>query len=139
MKKVKLTFWLLVVVFLGLLIWQNQSFFFTRHSLELNLGFTHRVTPGLPNLVFIVMFFAAGLLVAYLSSLLERFRAGKTIRELKNTNKSHQDTIAQMRREVDALKQPSSSPPETPGTQDIEGDEASQPQATESAAQPPQS
>ena len=104
MKKVKLIFWILVVIFLGLLIYQNQSYFFAKYSLGLNLYFSNRVTPEAYNLIFIAIFFASGLLLAYISSLFERFKANKTIKELRSVNKTHQETIDQMRREVDALK-----------------------------------
>lgn len=104
MKKVKLIFWILVIIFLGLLIWQNQGYFFTKYSLGLNLYFSNRVTPDVYNLVFIAIFFGSGLLLAYISSLFDRFKANKTIKELRSVNKTHQETIDQMRREVDALK-----------------------------------
>lgn len=117
MKKVKLIFWILVVIFLGLLIWQNQAYFFTKYSLGLNLYFSNRVTPEVYNLVFIAIFFASGLLLAYISSLFERFKANKTIKELRSVNKTHQDTIDQMRREVDALKTSASPPGALEGSQ----------------------
>lgn len=144
MKKVKITFWILVIIFLGLLVWQNQDYFFAKHSLGINLYFTSRVTPDVYNLVIIAVFFASGLLIAYLSSLFERFRAKKTIKELRNANNSNQETIGQMRREVDALKTPAVSPgpPVDSQTADDTGvaeNSTEEPTKDETTAQPSQS
>ena len=106
MKKVKIVFWLIMLGLLVLVVFQNQDFFLTKHSLSINLGFTQRTIPEAYNLLIIVAFFGLGVLIAYVSSLFERFKANKTIKELRHTINSHQETIAQMRREVDALKTP---------------------------------
>jgi hypothetical protein len=141
MKKVKLTFWIMIIGLLALLVFQNQPYFFTKHSLSLNLYFTARYTPDVPNLLIIAVFFAAGLLIAYLSSLFERFKANKALKDLRATNKSYQETVEQMRREVDALKQPAESATalETLDTSDVSENAAPQSPETEASVQQPQS
>ncbi|MCP4745739.1 MAG: LapA family protein [Desulfobacteraceae bacterium] len=104
MKKVKITFWLIIIVFLGLLVFQNQNYFFAKHSLGIDLLFTKRILPYVNNLVIIAVFFIFGLFLAYVSTLFEKFKSRKIIKELKNTISSNKETIAQMRKEVDALK-----------------------------------
>jgi Ni/Fe-hydrogenase subunit HybB-like protein len=104
MKKVKFAFWLIILALFGLLVYQNQSYFLTKHSLEINLYFTSGRTLPFHNLVIIVAFFGFGLLIAYTSSLFERFRANKTIKKLRADAQSLQGTIDQMRADVEALK-----------------------------------
>ncbi|MEJ2038268.1 MAG: hypothetical protein P8X55_04965, partial [Desulfosarcinaceae bacterium] len=79
-----------------------------------------------------------------LSSLFERFRSKKTIKELRNANNSNQETISQMRREVDALKAPAVSPdpPVDSQTADDTGvaeNSTEEPTKDETTAQPSQS
>jgi NADH:ubiquinone oxidoreductase subunit 5 (subunit L)/multisubunit Na+/H+ antiporter MnhA subunit len=134
MKKVKLTFWILIIGLLALLVYQNQTYFFSQYSLGINLGFFKRVSPDIYNLVIIAAFFCFGLLIAYISSLFDKFKAKKTIKELKSASKSHQDTITQMRQEVDALKKPVE-----PETQPQVTDDAVMEPSDHETVQPPQS
>lgn len=106
MKKVKIAFWGVLLVLIGLLVYQNWDFFSARKSLGIDLYFTQGQTPELANLIFFAAFFAAGLLIAYISSLFERFKLNKTIKDLKNQERNHQTVIAEMRKEVQALKKP---------------------------------
>ena len=112
MKKVKIAFWVVIIILLGILIYQNQPYFFTKHSLQINLWVTEGITKDLYNIIFIAAFFAGGLLIAYISTLFERFKLNKIIKELRNKEKTNQATIAEMRKEVDALKKPTE--PELP-------------------------
>lgn len=106
MKKVKLAFWIIILALFGVLIYQNQPYFLTKHSLGLNLYIFNRETVPVYNLVIIVALFAFGLLIAYTSSLIERFRANKTIKELRAKVKSQQGTLDQVKQDVEILKTP---------------------------------
>lgn len=106
MKKVKIAFWVIILALFGLLIYQNQPFFLTKHSLELNLYFTAGRTVPVYNLVIIVAFFGFGLLIAYTSSLFDRFRANKTIKELRANVRSLQGNLEQVKKDVEILKTP---------------------------------
>jgi hypothetical protein len=70
----------------------------------LNLGFYRNYTPELHNLVIIAGFFFCGMLIIYGSSLFERYRAKKTIKMLQSTIDASSETIASLKKEVDALK-----------------------------------
>ena len=135
MKKVKLAFWIIILVLFGLLIWQNQPYFLSKHSLALNLYFTNGRTIPVFNLIILVAFFCFGLLIAYTSSLLERYRAGKTIKELRANALSLQDTIIGMKNDIAELK---SAPRGTHEPQSIE-ESATAPPAVEEAETTPQS
>jgi len=104
MKKVKVAFWILIAGFFGLLIYQNQEFFLSKHSLGINLIFTEGRSKEILNAVLFAIFFVAGWLIAYFFGLFDRFKASRTIKGLEQTIKSHHDTVAQMKKEVEALK-----------------------------------
>lgn len=104
MKKFKYVLWALLIGFLGLLVYQNQLVFLSKHSLDINLGFTRYQIPELYSIVMIAAFFFVGMLLAYATSLFERFRARKQIRSLKQTVDAYTGTIATLKQEVAALK-----------------------------------
>jgi hypothetical protein len=105
MKRFKYGLWAIFIALIGLLVYQNKDFFLDiRHSLRLNLGFYKDSTPELHNLVIIAAFFFCGMLITYGSSLFERYRAKKTIKTLQSTIDASSETIAALKKEVDALK-----------------------------------
>lgn len=104
MKRFKYGLWAIFIALLGLLVYQNKSFFLAKYSLGLNLGFYQNDTPELHNLVIIAAFFFCGMLITYGSSLFERYRAKKTIKRLQSTIDASSETIATLKKEVDALK-----------------------------------
>jgi NADH:ubiquinone oxidoreductase subunit 5 (subunit L)/multisubunit Na+/H+ antiporter MnhA subunit len=104
MRKLKIAFWIILIGLLGLIVYQNQGYFLTKHSLDINLWFTRRFIPPVQNLVIIAAFFVFGLLIAMIQNLFERYRMNKTIKELRNTIHTSQTTISQMRQEIDAMK-----------------------------------
>jgi uncharacterized integral membrane protein len=104
MKKFKYALWVLLIGFLGVLIYQNQGFFLTQYSLDINLGFAQYHIPEVYCVVIIAVFFFAGMLIAYTASLFERYRARKTIQSLKKTMDSYSGTISSLKQEVEALK-----------------------------------
>lgn len=105
MKKVTLIIWLIIFGFIALLIFQNQDFFMTRHSLRLNLGVVQEYqTPELPIAVAFIVFFVAGLVIAYLFNFSTRFKARRTHKKLNAKIASHQDEVSNLKRELDTLK-----------------------------------
>ncbi len=85
MKNAKLAFWIIVLGFLALIIYQNQDFFWVKQSLHINLFSKHYPTPPVLRAIWFFSCFFLGLLIAYFSNLSERFRSNKTIKSL-NTN-----------------------------------------------------
>lgn len=106
MKKVKFAFWIIMLALFGLLIYQNHPYFIDKHALELNLYFTDERIFQVRNVVMLVVFFTFGLLMAYTSSLIDRFRANKTIKELRAKIRSLQDNLDQVKKDVEVLKTP---------------------------------
>ncbi|MFW6334441.1 MAG: LapA family protein, partial [Desulfosalsimonas sp.] len=82
MKKVK---YMLVVIILGLValaVYQNKGFFIEKQSLGINLYFFDYQGPELPNGIYYLAVFLIGVLIAYFSTLPQKFRSRKTIRQL---------------------------------------------------------
>jgi hypothetical protein len=105
MKKVKIGFWLILLAFLLLAGYQNKAFFLQKNSFDLNFWVTAPYqTPEIHNAVLFAACFLAGLLIAYLSGLFERFRANKTIKQLNTTMNDQKTQAEQLRSEIEALK-----------------------------------
>jgi len=105
MKKATLIIWVIIFGFIALVIFQNQKFFLARQSLHLNLGiFEPYNSPDLPNAVIFLLFFFAGLLIAYLFGLSARFRAKRNMKRLNATIAAHISELSKLRGEINTLK-----------------------------------
>ena len=104
MRKLKYGLWAIFVALIGLLVYQNKVFFLTKHSLGLDIGVYNNQTPEIFNIVIIAAFFLCGILITYSASLFERYKARKTIKTLQGTIDASSSTIADLRKEVDAMK-----------------------------------
>ena len=82
MKKVKLAFWLILVGLMGIVFWQNQAFFLTTKKIEINYFVDTYQSPELQIVLYLLIFFLAGLLISYFHSLSERFATRKIIKKL---------------------------------------------------------
>lgn len=116
MKKIKIGIWLIIILFLGLVVYQNSDFFLGKESLGIDLVFTKYQSPELPVVLFFAGLFCLGWLMAYLSALAERFRTGKQIKTLKQTNDAQQNAIDEMKRDVEELKPQNASEVKPPLT-----------------------
>ena len=105
MKKATLIIWVIIFGVIVLVIFQNQAFFLTNQSLQVNLGVMEAYhTPELPIAILVLLFFLTGILIAYLFSLSARFKARRTVKKLNTTIASHTAEVAGLRREIDSLK-----------------------------------
>jgi len=105
MKKATLIIWVIIFGFIALVIFQNQTFFLAKQTVRINLGvFQEYHSPELPNAILVLIFFFAGLLIAYLFSISARFKAKRTIKKLSATITSHNDELSELKREINALK-----------------------------------
>ena len=82
MKKVKLAFWLILVGLMGIVFWQNQTFFLEKKSVGIDYFVGSYQSPELQIVLYLLIFFLAGLLISYFHSLSERFATRKTIKKL---------------------------------------------------------
>ncbi len=97
MKAVKLVFALLVIVFLTIVVWQNQGVFMDKKVLGIDLVAWNYTTQPIHLSLYFLSFFLIGLLVAYFHGLCERFRAKRTIA-------NQLQTIRNSEKEIEALK-----------------------------------
>jgi uncharacterized integral membrane protein len=121
MKKATLIVWVIILGFIALVIFQNQTFFMTNHSLRLNLGVINEYhTPEMPIAVVFIFFFFSGIVIAYLFGLSTRFKARRTAKKLNAAIISHKDEAAKLKSELNTLKgqdtPASSSSQQTEGT-----------------------
>ncbi len=109
MKKFKLLLFFLIVIFLGLVGYQNQGFFMAKSPLDINLFFQKYYVPSLPYVFYFGLFFLVGLLLAYISGFSKRLKDKKTIKELNNSLDSHLATLSNLKQELDTLKGPAAN------------------------------
>ncbi len=111
MKKVKLVFWVLVIAFVALVVYQNQDYFLAKESLRIDLYVAQPYhTPALATGIFILAFFVIGFLIAYVMTLSERFKARKAVKNMNAALESQMDQISALKGEVENLKQTESAP-----------------------------
>lgn len=99
MKKVKI---FVVVVILGLIAvvgYQNKGFI--SETAEFHVFLYH---PTIPYITLMAGLFLAGLLLAYFSTLLGRFKSKRAIKELTGQVASGQEKIAALEKELAGLK-----------------------------------
>lgn len=97
MKKIKILFWLVVVIFFGLVVYSNMAFFAKEQTFVLDL---HWVKYHLPAVLLGVVFlgsFLAGFLLCGYFNLKGRFRASREIRLLKDLASKQEQAIASLK------------------------------------------
>jgi len=120
MKKTKLFFWLLILIGMALVVFQNEGYFLeTQQALRLNLRvFPEYLSPSLPVVTFHLLFFVLGLVVAFLFGALDRLRRRKTIARLTSEAVAQSKEMENLKAELarlkgEPLKDQSSGPVET--------------------------
>jgi hypothetical protein len=104
MKKIKILFWLIIIGLISLIFFQNKDFFFGSQALSINFVVKSYQTPEINIAILFAGFFAAGLLIAYFSSLLIRYKNTKTIKNLNNTIKEYYEKISSLENDIASLK-----------------------------------
>lgn len=105
MKKVKIAFWLIILVFAGVFVYQNKIVFMAKQSLSLTLPFLETLqTPELPHAVLFLVFFLAGFLIAYFTGLSDRFKSKKTVKNLNAAAAAQQDELTALKSELESLR-----------------------------------
>ena len=110
MSKIRTGIWILILIFLILLFFQNEQGFLTARSFQLNLYFVKYKTPELPDGLFFLLVFVIGLLISYLFNLGDRFKAKRALKNLSVTLDARQQEVTQLKKELEEVKRV--SPPE---------------------------
>ena len=114
MKKVKLAFWLILIAFLALLAYQNWDYFMSQHGLRINLIVAEYHTPPLQNAVLFLIFFCAGLLIAYFFTLFERFKSQRSLKSMTASLEMSEKLLDELKKEIQTLKGESPPHPDRP-------------------------
>ena len=105
MKKVKIAFWIIIISFIGILIYSNKDFFLAKQALSLKLPFLVPYhSPELAIAIFFLAFFLSGFLIAYFFSLYDRFKSKKTIKNLNAAAAARQTESSALKSELETLK-----------------------------------
>eukprot|EP00831_Metopus_contortus_P060883 TRINITY_DN52776_c0_g1_i1.p4 TRINITY_DN52776_c0_g1~~TRINITY_DN52776_c0_g1_i1.p4 ORF type:complete len:104 (+),score=14.93 TRINITY_DN52776_c0_g1_i1:217-528(+) len=93
MKKIKLFLGFVILVFAGLIVYQNREYFFAFQALSLSLGVEtwHWTAPAVQNIVYYGIFLLLGFLVAGFYGISSKFKSKKTINCLLYTSPSPRD------------------------------------------------
>jgi len=114
MSKIRTGIWILILIFLILLFFQNEQGFLTTRSFQLNLYFVKYKTPELPDGLFFLLVFVIGLLISYLFNLGDRFKAKRALKNLSVTLDARQQEVTQLKKELEEVKRVSPPEPEPP-------------------------
>lgn len=101
--KLRLTIWAAVIVALGLLMYQNREFYLSENRLIFDLYLIRWELPPLANASHALLFFLAGMVLAYASLYYERLRL---LRRLKNLTTAY-TACAQQVTDLKAVEVPS--------------------------------
>jgi hypothetical protein len=104
MKKIKIAIWIVVLAFLGIIVYQNRELLLSDQSLGIDLMVAQYQTPLWPLAFFLAIVFLLGWSIAFIFGWVERYKAGKTIKKLQETIRSQQNTLDSMKADIEALK-----------------------------------
>ena len=105
MKKFKLTLWAIFLGLIAIIFFSNKDYFMAKQGFQIDLFYTEPfLIQELPNVIYFLIFFLAGFLIAYFISLSERFKSKKTIKNLNAAATSQLEEISVLKKEIDSLK-----------------------------------
>ncbi|MGB5422152.1 MAG: hypothetical protein WBN03_08335 [Desulfobacterales bacterium] len=108
MKKVKLVVWMLIVVLVVVVIYQNKDFFWeTKKGLTINLPLVpaqYKTLPEVELLFIFGIFFAAGLLLGIYFLISRGLKKKKTIKALKVQVKEQTEKADALEKELHTLR-----------------------------------
>ncbi len=123
MKKIKLFLGFIVLVLIGLVIYQNWPFFSEEPALNLDLFLKswHWTTSGINNIAYWGGCFVIGLIISGFLGISSKLKSKKTIKALNSTIESHLKMISSLKNELEAFRNdPYKQTPDQVETQDKE-------------------
>jgi len=103
MKKILYIFWIAVILVIGLLFIQNQSFYLNQQSLSLNLLLFDITLPPISNGAILLFFFFSGILLSAASSLVGRFKTRKALKRCNATGDGYINKIVALKTQLDQM------------------------------------
>jgi len=107
MKKFKIALGIIIVGFFAIIFFSNKDYFMAKQGLEIDLlvGEPYHL-KDLPNAFYFLIFFLFGFLIAYFTSLFDRFKSKKKIKTLNAAATDQLKEISELKKEVASLKGP---------------------------------
>lgn len=97
MKKIKILLWLIILLILGLLFYQNYDYFMHKQALTFDLKIFSWTLPKLQTGIYLAICFFVGLLLIGIKLMTTNFRSKKQIKTLNQT-------IEDLNKEVNTLR-----------------------------------
>ncbi len=106
MKIIKTVLFIIILVFLGTIIFQNQEYLFSKYAITIDLKFGsfQWVIPEFMNIGYFAVFFVFGFLVSGYIGVASKFKSRKQIRMLNFENGSYREQISSLKTELDKFK-----------------------------------
>ena len=103
MKNIKTFLFFIILIFFAVIIFQNNEYFFSKHSMTIDLKITswQWTIPEFMNIGYFGIFFCLGFLVAGYMGLSSKFKARRVIKQLNNDINSYHDQIVSLKTELD--------------------------------------
>ncbi|HUV50907.1 MAG TPA: hypothetical protein VMW78_07810 [Anaerolineae bacterium] len=109
MKNIKIVFWVIIIGFIILLLFQNQEIIIAKQSFKLDLMVVDEYhTPELPNGIIYFVCLLTGFFIAFFAGLADRFKFRKNIRTLKTANNSQLEEISALKSRLESAQEVSS-------------------------------
>lgn len=109
MKNIKIAFWVIIIGFIILLLFQNQDVIIAKHSFKLDLMVVDEYhTPELPNGIVYFVCLLTGFFIAFFAGFADRFKSKKNIKALKAANDSQLNEISALKSRLESLQEVSS-------------------------------
>ncbi len=106
MKKIMFLFSVIILLFAGVIGYQNRDFFLSTQSIMMDFIFFKYQSPGLPIGLFFIVIFLGGVLAASFFSLMSKYKAITTIKNLSSVNISQGKKITELKKEIVGLAKP---------------------------------
>jgi uncharacterized membrane protein len=115
MKKVKYALWAVLLALVGIIIFQNQEYFFARQGFDVDLWVTGPYqSPEAYNIVYFLGCFLIGFFLAYLMGLADKYRAKKTVKKLNATIDAQLEKLSSMKGDLEGRKPKAPASTEAP-------------------------
>ena len=101
MREFKITFWVIISVFISVFIYQNQHFFFqASQNFRINLIFAEYKTPEVPSALVFLVCIIIGFFISYILSISGGLTSRKKIKLLQKAVDSQLKEISSLNRKL---------------------------------------
>jgi uncharacterized integral membrane protein len=102
MKKATVIIWAIISVLIGIVFYDNWAII--SNKISLSIRFMEKPLPPLPIFIYFIIFFFFGFIIAYLFNFSIRFKARRTAKKLNASIATHEDEVAELKRELNNIR-----------------------------------